>query len=102
MIAESLLSAYETRLEIRARAEDPALPGNDDALDSVVDVEEGEGIFQLGHHCCCEGIVVFGPVEFDYYDGGGRWGGGGDMVAADLGVGCFGVGGWEGQLLGVG
>jgi len=38
------LAAVESHLQIRARAEDPAVPCHDDAFDTVVDVEEREGL----------------------------------------------------------
>lgn len=56
----------------------------DDAFDSVVDVEEGVGVFELAHHGGGEGIVFLGTVEGYELDGSGFLGGFGDVRDADF------------------
>lgn len=63
MIIHLLQPAFEALVQIRAGAEDPAVARHDDALDAVVDVEEGERALQLRHHRVRERIVPARPMQ---------------------------------------
>jgi hypothetical protein len=82
--------------QIRARAENLALPARDDnALDSVVDVKQAKDVLQLLAHGIGKGIVPRGAVKREHDDGSGR--GRAGRVVGELQ--CrereCGVGGWQ-------
>jgi hypothetical protein len=102
VLAHRLLAALERTREVRSRAEDFPVTGDDGAFDAWVDVDEGEGVHELVHHCVGEGIVAAGAVE-GYEDG---WGGsgrvGGDVREEDFFEWEIFVGVWEGDFGGDG
>lgn len=63
MLTHILFATLERSLEICSGAKDAAFACDDRALDAWVDVDEGEGVDELGHHGFGEGIVFSGAVE---------------------------------------
>lgn len=88
--------------EVRARAEDAPVPGDDNALNPVVDVEELEGLLHFFHHGSCEGIVAARTVQRENLDRCHAWRVLGVVGDADFFVGEGGVGVWDVDGLGWG
>lgn len=66
-------STGEADIEISSSTEHPAGPGDDDAFDSLVQVEHRIDQFEITHHVDGEGIALLWPVEGQDYHGGGFW-----------------------------
>ena len=102
MIPRIFRTLREADVQVCAGAEHLPTPGHDDAFDTVVDVEEGEGVDHFALEDGSEGIVVFGAVELEDNYGCDFFRGGGDVVEADLLGGEGRVGGWEREFFYVG
>jgi hypothetical protein len=64
-------TAGEANVEISTCAERSTCAGDDNAFDSLVQVEHWVGQLEIVHHLDGEGIALFGTIERNDYDGGG-------------------------------
>jgi hypothetical protein len=63
-------STREADIEISSCTEHPPGAGDDDAFDSLVQVEHWIDQFEITHHVDGEGIALLWPVEGQDYHGG--------------------------------
>lgn len=68
-----LSSTGEANLQIGSGTKHLAGAGDDDAFDSLVQIEHGIDEFKVSHHLNGEGIALFGAVQCDHYHRRGFW-----------------------------
>lgn len=90
MISDLFLTTNKRVIQIGTCAEHLAMACDHGALDSRIQIDQGESVLKLGHHLGREGIVLVRPVKRDQYDRRGFWSVLRDMAEADL---------FEGNLL---
>lgn len=73
MLTWTLFATLESALEVCTSAEDSSVAGDDGAFDARVDVNESEGLDELGHHDIGEGVVFSWAVEGDEDYGCWSW-----------------------------
>lgn len=102
MVTGVLFSADESRVQIRAGAEHPAVARHHDAFHPVVDVEELESMLHLAHDGIGEGIVFLRAIELKDHNRGDFLGRCRDVMEANLFEGGGRVRRGEGELGDVG